>query len=1040
MIIRSTGEEETLSPVLASKSESRKRGEVVLGSRMAVWLVVAVAVCSCSGEPRALEPGCRLDLFDCLEAARFEGLAASLLENPPAPREETLLSVDFEDGTLGGLAPFGGFGVDAEAVAAKIAIVPADAPDAGGSAVRLRGPADHGVSLRTAPIRAYPARTYQLSYRVWSRGIPRQGDFERGGASVVLYRLGPDQFDRAAEVLADPELERRARLRRVPVSFSVPADGRSGRWTRVSDRFWVDQKATHMVISFDLSRARDDREPHRASGEIRFDEIRFTALQEPMQRRFQPLDQGAGPPHPLKIALELPHPAHFTATELRYAIYAPAPSALRFEVDVPESAVLSFGYGLTPAAQARVAKARLSFEVEATTGEGTTVALYRDTWPRSRARGGGWRDAEVDLDQFAGQRITISLVTRGREMKHSPERALKRLPEAGMVWSEPRIHSRRNPGKTVVLLVFDTVSARNTSLHGYERETTPQLAAIAKQGVSYRRAVAPSPWTLPSFASMLTGLEPAEHGAGERAPVNAAGRRPLAEQALTIAERLRSAGWETRAWINNPYLTRDFGLHQGFSTFIDYGTRSAENASEAAVEEVVAHLSEARSHDRFFFVHLMDPHGPYLPNQEFRERFLRRFPDGGIRGRQGFDLFRAVVMHQLELDAEERAEYRELYDAVLAYADFQLGRIFQAFRTTEQPGRSLLLITADHGEEFWEHETYEHGHTLYDELLAVPLVVYAPGLAGAGEEVSEAVAVHDIAPTILEFAGLETPPHWTARSLFARAAGCARRGDRALVASSLLYGVDRFAIERGGYKYIYNSRGTGTGSPRSPRPARSHELYDLRHDPDETSDLFASELDRGLAMHDELAGHVARSLAGHYLLYFDAGPGAADPELSGSLDLIPGASWDQLVRDFLWPAPDGASGGLSLGFDKGGSAVRFTVRAPRALLGFGVESGEGPVIAELKLNGSPVPASAISLGRSGAHPGGHPFLIPDTEEERPLPAEFAEKELERPAKGGARIVVVRLRDGLGSTDADPGSGTADDLERQLKALGYLDRP
>ncbi len=1015
---------------------------MALGVIRRLWLAVAVSVAlaACGGEPRSLEPGCRLDLFDCLATARFEGLASSLLENPPAPRVETLLSVDFEDGTLGGLAPFGGIGVDAEAVEKKVAIVPDDAQAGGSSTVRLRGPADHGVSLRTGPIRVFPVRTYELSYRVSSGGVSRRGDVESGGASIILYRLGADQFDRAAEVLADPELERRARLRRGPASFSIPDRGSSRPWARVNDRFWVDQNATHMVISFDLSRARDDRKPHQALGEIGFDDIRLTAIHEPIQRRFQSLDQGAGKPHPLKVALELPHPAHFTATELRYAIYAPAPSTLHFDVNVPESAVLSFGYGLTPAAQARGAKAPLSFAVEATTAQGETVALYRDTSPGSRGGRKGWYDAEVELDRFAGQRITISLVTRGREMKGSPSGALKRLPEAGMVWSQPRISSRRDSGKTVVLLVFDTVSARYTSLYGYERETTPHLAAIASKGVTYRRAVAPSSWTLPSFASMFTGLEPAEHRAGERASTNAAEKSPLAARALTIAERLRSAGWETRAWINNPYLTRAYGLHQGFSTFIDYGTRSTENASDAAVEDVVTHLSKPRSHDRFFFVHLMDPHGPYMPNPAFIERFVQRSRGGEIRGKQGFDLFRAVVMHQLELNAEERAAYRELYDAVLAYADSQLGRIFEAFRSTEQPGRSLLLITADHGEEFWEHEAYEHGHSLYDELLAVPLVVYAPGLTGSGEEVLEAVAVSDIAPTVLEFAGLETPKTWRARSLFPRAAGCARRGDRALVASSLLYGIDRFAIERGGYKYIYNSSGTGSGSPRSPLPAQNHQLYDLREDPEETSNLFAQELERGLALHDELAEHVVRSQAGRYLLYFDAGPAAADPELSGSFELVSGSTWERRVRDFLWPASDGRSGRLSLRFGKGGGVVRFTLKAPKALLGFGVETGEGPVIAELELNGSPVPTSLISLGRSGAHPGGRPFVVPDTEEERLPPAEFNEKKLGRPTKNGARIVVVRLEDSLLATDVDSGSGPGEELERQLKALGYVNEP
>jgi hypothetical protein len=434
----------------------------------------------------------------------------------------------------------------------------------------------------------------------------------------------------------------------------------------------------------------------------------------------------------------------------------------------------------------------------------------------------------------------------------------------------------------------------------------------------------------------------------------------------------------------------------------------------------------------------MDPHGPYAPDREFRGRFLLRTRDGRIRGKQGFDLYKAVVMHQVQLDAEERAAYRELYDAVLAYADLQVGRIFEAFRTTAQPGRSLLLITADHGEEFWEHETYEHGHTLYDELLAVPLVVHAPGLAGAGEEISEVVAAHDVAPTILEFADLEVPADWRARSLLPRPAGCARRRDRALLASGPLYGVDRFAIERGRHKYIYNSSGAGSGSSRSPRPAANHELYDLREDPGETSNLFARDLKRGLELHDELAEQVVRSLAGRYLLYFDGGPGAAGSELRGSLGLPRGATWARRVSDFLWPDSDGAPGSLSFEFGDEGAAVRFTVKAPRALLGFEVEAGGGPVTAKLELAGGPVPASAISLGRSGAHPEARPFLVPDTEGDRMPAAELVERELGHPAKGGARIVLVRLADGLGAEQAGSDSGTSDDLEKQLRALGYLE--
>ncbi len=613
--------------------------------------------------------------------------------------------------------------------------------------------------------------------------------------------------------------------------------------------------------------------------------------------------------HPLAVRVELRSDVTSRTTELREAIYAPAPSTLEFDVDVPAEPVLSFGYGLAPPADAFADDDGVWFEVSATGSDGDSASLFRTPPPAKRRGGSYWEDVTLPLDRFAGERIALRFTTGGRPETGDPSASLERFPEAGMLWSQPRLSSRRPVGRTVVLVAVDTVSATRVTPPGETGGVTPGIARIAERGVSYRRAVSPAPWTLPSFASMFTGLDPFQHRAGEPAKVNEPGKRPLARGFDTLAEILREDGWETLAWINNPYLTRMFGLDQGFSRFVDYGTRTAENASDGAGDDVIRELWEPRAHDRFLFVHLMDPHGPYLPNADFRRQLLGDENAGEIAGRREMDLYRDVLYGRLQLTPQQRAAYRGLHEAAIAYSDAQISRIFEAFRSFEAPGRSLLIVAADHGEEFWEHGTYEHGHTLYDELLAVPLVLYAPGSRGAGTEIPDAVSLQDLTPTILDFAGLEPPSEGGAVSLLPQLAGKPPSTDRTLVASNLLYGADRLAIFRGPLKYIYNSRGSGSGTPRSPLPSSIHELYDLTADPAESSNRFANDGERVHALHAELARRFAPRLAGDFVVYYQAPTAKPSAPLRGALHLGGGATWDRRVHDLLWPG-DGSQGSL----------------------------------------------------------------------------------------------------------------------------------
>ncbi|MCH8084564.1 MAG: sulfatase-like hydrolase/transferase, partial [Myxococcales bacterium] len=551
---------------------------------------------------------------------------------------------------------------------------------------------------------------------------------------------------------------------------------------------------------------------------------------------------------------------------------------------------------------------------------------------------------------------------------------------------------------------------------------------------------------LPSFASMFTGLDLFQHRAGEPVQGGRTGRRPLAREFDTLAERLRENGWQTIAWINNPYLTRTYGLDQGFRRFVDYGTRSAENASQGASDDVIRELLQPRAHDRFFFVHLMDPHGPYLPNADFRKRLLGSEEVLEIEGKRHIDLFRDLISGRLDPTPQQQATYQNLYDAVLAYADSQISRIFEAFRAFEAPGRSLLIVTADHGEEFWEHGTYEHGHTLYDELLAVPLVLYAPNSQAAGSEISTAVSLKDVMPTVLDFAGLEAPTEDGAISLLPQLAGTSPPADRALVASNLLYGAQRLAISRGPLKYIYNSRGGGVGSTRAPLPASIHEFYDLAADPAESTNRFASDDnrfphdgERVQALHQELARRSAPRLAGDFVVYYQASAKAPNARLRGTIRVGGGAAWNHRVHDLLWPG-DGQQGSLSLRFERrpDGEIAHFELEAPRALLGFSIAQGSGPVSLSLTLEGEPISADAIEVGAKRSRPKGRPFPIPTDPLDRLSAERFVERHLMKPAGPSLHVVVAKLSTPLDEEASISGGNLPADVRRQLEELGYLE--
>ncbi len=402
-------------------------------------------------------------------------------------------------------------------------------------------------------------------------------------------------------------------------------------------------------------------------------------------------------------------------------------------------------------------------------------------------------------------------------------------------------------GPNVVLVSIDTLRADHLGCYGYPRPTSPNLDRFATQGVRFAHALAPSPWTVPSHASLLTGLLPARHGMLDF-------DRTLSERIPTLAERLQAAGYETAAFFNIHYFRPPSGLHRGFGhlvQFRNWDTRRRQlRSAPAAIEQLGAWLDERGDRPFFAFFHTFDVHSDYRPGQAYREAWLQPY-QGSFDGRSV--TLNRVRQGFLEPSDADIAHAVDLYDAGLRQLDDDLGALFELLDRAGVFDDTYVVITSDHGEEFFEHGSVLHGRTLYQEVLSVPLLVRGPGVP-AGRVVETPVQLVDLVPTLLDLLGREVPadldgiplaPLWSdpgavaapPRSSFAEAAPW-----------KLWVGSDTHlvSVSDGRLKLIHD-----LASGRS-------QLFDLESDPAETNDLAADRPERVAELKSEIVAYLER--------------------------------------------------------------------------------------------------------------------------------------------------------------------------------------
>lgn len=398
----------------------------------------------------------------------------------------------------------------------------------------------------------------------------------------------------------------------------------------------------------------------------------------------------------------------------------------------------------------------------------------------------------------------------------------------------------------VVLVVLDTVRADHTSVYGYARDTTPALADFARGATVFEQMTTPGDMTLTSHASLFTGQFVSHHGTTTPKPV-------LGDDAETLAERLAGAGYvgfgvsSNCGWIGKghgldqgfahwdtrcgralfagvpPVFLRQFVLGQlrraAFREQASWRWRSAEEISDEALR-VIGHLDAARA-PFLLFLNYMDVHRPIQPPRAYRTRYPGADPEFDMAA-DWSALHRDVNLGTREVTSAERTHLESQYDGALAYEDDQLKRVFDDLRTRGILERSLVIVTADHGEGFGDHGTFGHGHGVYQDVVHAPLIVKLPGQR-EGRRVATPVSLVDVMPTVLAALGL--PPA-------ANADGVSLLGEipdlRRLFAESFDgAGAIARALREGSRKLVVH-RG------------RTPALYDVAADPNETRDLAST--------------------------------------------------------------------------------------------------------------------------------------------------------------------------------------------------------
>jgi arylsulfatase A-like enzyme len=390
----------------------------------------------------------------------------------------------------------------------------------------------------------------------------------------------------------------------------------------------------------------------------------------------------------------------------------------------------------------------------------------------------------------------------------------------------------------VLLILADTLRADHLGCYGYQRQTSPNIDTFAEECFVFDKAFSPSPWTKTTVGSLLTSLYPHEHNAFTWAD-------NLSNANLTLSEIFRNENYLTFCIQANQIITSPYGFHQGFQVYKEMKNDLAENLAD----EFITWVDKQKGRPFFAYLHFMDTHYPYTVPEEYPRTFA-----SDDQSHLKLDKLIAQdirILTEMGMPQKDKDHIVDLYDDSIKYFDIHFGRILDALRASQKLDKTIVILLSDHGEEFWEHGSFGHGHTLYNELLHITLLIRYQKILPA-KKVPHPVHLIDLYPTILSLAGVDFDHEIRGQNLLPAILND-RDPERVMYFEGLLRGGEKRGVYKEGWKLIQNTDeryNTTFFEPlgklskfKNPEPIKEYELYNTRLDFNETQDLFNSRTD-----------------------------------------------------------------------------------------------------------------------------------------------------------------------------------------------------
>jgi arylsulfatase A-like enzyme len=419
--------------------------------------------------------------------------------------------------------------------------------------------------------------------------------------------------------------------------------------------------------------------------------------------------------------------------------------------------------------------------------------------------------------------------------------------------SQPSLINKKGySGYNLILIAFEPLGATHVGAYGYPKNTTPNLDRFAQKAVLFKQAISPSSWTLPVFMSWFTGMYPSQHGLVNKYKINASGGQTLsnlndkAPTALTLAQVLKQHGYQSVGFTGGAALSHTFGYAVGFDVYDDTVTFGG---FDRTFPLALKWLKEKRKDKFFLFVQGFDVHGRYpLPTGKDNPFLMENHTAGFDGSAQAYWQLRnlSIECGSLELSKEQRRNWINTYDAKIFEADKRFGHFMAALGRMGLVKNTIVIISSGSGNEYGEHQRFDHGFSLYDELIRVPFIIKIPGIKN--RVIDAQVRTLDIMPTIMDLLVLPADKtlskQMQGKSLWPLINGRSMQLDAFSETDYLLQAFKRSLRTADGWKLIYSL------------DSEQRELFNLSNDPEELINLIDKKQRMAYTLEQRLFKHL----------------------------------------------------------------------------------------------------------------------------------------------------------------------------------------